>query len=134
MKSANLYDSATIIITGDHSSPYNDYTDINEPRQTALFYKPANSSNENLKISNAQVCQKDIWPTIFEDQGITSEIVLGTSILNVAENENRNRKFVWHTYEGTKTKEYTYNIFGAGNNLENYNLIESKTYNRFIMD
>lgn len=61
LKENGLYDSSTIIITGDHSATYNDRTGVNQPRLTALFFKPSQSHEDAEKpliISNAKVSQK----------------------------------------------------------------------------
>lgn len=134
LKSANMYESATIIITGDHSAPHNDFSAANQPRQTALFVKPADSADSALEISNAQVAQKDLWPTIFKDKSISSSVVSGESVFEISESTDRTREFIWQTYEGSRTQEFTYQIVGSGADFENYSLIDTKTYDHFVME
>lgn len=133
LKENGLYDKTTIIITGDHAAPHNDSSNISEVRQTALFFKPSSSSGA-LRTSKAQVAQVNIWPTIFEDQSITPQTTQAKALNEISEDENQERNFVWHTYEKFQTIQYKYVINGSGNDFNNWQMVEEKKYNHFIMD
>ncbi|MBQ3048258.1 MAG: sulfatase-like hydrolase/transferase [Clostridia bacterium] len=135
LKQNNLYDSATIVITGDHSHPSNDYDPIVKgPRLTALFVKPANSSDAPLKTSHAQVSHDNIWATIMQSANISSANNYGTSVFDIPEGVNQERRYIWHTYS-EDFAESKYTISGPGADFANWSLTETKTYNgRHITD
>lgn len=133
LKENGLYDKTTIIITGDHAAPYNDYSDISEVRQTALFFKPVSTTGA-LETSDAQVCQENIWPSIFKDQSIPYSSTTAKALNEIAEGENQERTFVWQTYEKFQTKQYKYVINGDGSDLSNWTKVEEKKYDHFVMD
>lgn len=132
MKEAGVYDNATIIITGDHSHPINDFGKLGDIRLTALFVKPAGNSSEPLKISRAQTSHQNIWATIFESAGITSDLQLEKSVFDIPENVDQKRTYTWHTY-ATDLDEYTYQINGSGRDFNNWKLINTKHYDKFLM-
>ena len=131
LKANGLYDSATIIITGDHPDGINDTRGIGEPRLTSLFVKPSNSTNEPLKISQAQVSQVNLWPTIFKSENIahTGE----PSVFDIDESEDRIRYHYFDTYVYPLT-EYTYRITGSGKQFDNWEQIDEVTYDRILLD
>lgn len=136
LKENDLYDSSTIVITGDHSSPYNNLVGVYNPRLTALFFKPAQSHEDasaSLKISQAKVEQKNIMPTIFESIGVTSTLATTKGDTSLFSTDSSVRKHVWHTYIGGVT-EYTYEIKGSGHNIDNWTEISVDKYNKNIMD
>ena len=116
MKKLGVYKDATIIITGDHADPKNDYGTIDASRLTALFVKPSGvgDNNEGLKISSAQVSHENLWGTIFKSEGIE---VSGfkPSVFDVSETENQNRTYVWDYHNRAYTKFYRceYKINGS---------------------
>ena len=135
MKEQGVYDNATIIITGDHSDPHFNNNNISEPRLTALFVKKSGDTGK-FRTSAAQTSHNDIWATIFESEGL-DKTTLGegysTSVFDVSENMNRTRNFVWHTYS-LDCDEYFWEITGQGKNFSNWNCVEQKHYNKFIMN
>jgi len=132
MKDLGVYDNATIIITGDHGAP--DNKKLSNSTLTALFVKPANSTNENLKISNAQTSHDNIWATIIKSENISTSYDYGTSVFEISEDVNQKRRFVLHTYFGNLS-EYTYEINGAGKDFSNWKMIDYKHIEgRSIMD
>lgn len=136
LKEKGLYDEATIVITGDHSSPYNHFVDVFNERRTALFFKPSQTESEAeqpLAISKAKVEQKNIMPTIFESVGLTSAIATAKGDTSLFVTDTAERRHVWHIYVGNAT-ECIYKITGAGNNFDNWHLVKKNTYNRNIMD
>lgn len=134
MKEAGVYDNATIIITGDHAHPVDDFNKLNDSRLTALFVKPAKSSNEALKISKAQTSHDNLWATILKSENLINDDSYGKSVFEIPENEDQTRRYIWHTYM-SPLDEYIYEIKGDGKDFENWSL---KTHNhyekRFIMD
>ena len=134
MKDLGVYDAATIIITGDHSHPVNDVTALDGPRMTALFAKPSGSSEEPLRISQAQTSHDNLWATIFKSEGIPTEEDFGKSVFEIPENEDQLRRYVWHTYD-TPVEVYTYEINGSGWEFANWTVVEHvKIKGRNLMD
>lgn len=133
-KKAGVYDNSTIIITGDHSSPYNDYSSINEPRITGLFVKPSKASGINVQgssdngynVCNAPVSHANLWASIFQSEGLTVDAEFGSSIFDIASNpseyDNVVRKCYWQvdTLTSTSYTDYQYTITGSGKNLKNW--------------
>lgn len=133
MKDAGVYDDATIIITGDHATPVNDYAKLSEPSRTALFFKPSGADFNGVKYSNAQVSHENVWAGILQSEGISVPSSLGRSLLDIGENEQTTRYYYWHTY-GLTFSEYVYEIKGSGKDFANWSLVETKHFDRFIMD
>lgn len=133
LKENGLYEDATIIVTGDHPHPINDYTELKDIRLTALFVKPAGSSSEPLKISQAQTSHQNIWGTIFQSASISNELELEKSVFDIPEDEDQTRTYTWHTY-ANDLDEYSYEISGSGRNFQNWKLTNTKHYDKFIMD
>ena len=134
MKSAGVYDDATIIITGDHSQPFNDLKEVNESRLTALFVKPSGVGDGELQKSKAQTSHDNIWATIMKSENIVCDEGLGKSVFEIDENENQTRRFIWHTYI-SPLDEYVYEIKGLARDFENWKLVEHNHFeNRKIYD
>ena len=135
LKENGLYKDATIIITGDHSRPVSDISDVlstGKTRRTALFVKTA-GSDEGFAVSEAPTSHEDIWATIFrsEDIGYNGE---GVSMSSLKENENRERTYVWHTYSTSIMYEYVYKINGPAKDFANWKQVgDGKKYNKFLM-
>lgn len=127
MKDAGVYEDATIIITGDHSNPFNDLEKVNEPRLTALFVKPAGAYDGELKTSKAQTSHDNIWATIMKSENIVCEEDFGKSVFEINENENQTRRFIWHTYI-SPLDEYVYEITGLARNFENWKLMKHERF------
>ena len=128
LKEQGLYENSTIIITGDHPHHVNDLPHtISSPRLTALFVKPAGTSNEPLTISQSQVSQDNLWATIMKSENITTSNDYGTSVFDVPEGVNQIRRYVWHTCSDDLI-ESTYSITGPGLDFENWELKNQKKY------
>lgn len=133
LKENGLYKDATIIITGDHSRLIAGWKDISEPRRTALFVKPK-GCDSGFTISSAQTSHKDIWATIFKSEGFTDyPEEYGTPVFEIAEGENRVRKYVWHTYAYT-CDEYIYEIYGSASDFNNWKQTEHNFYDRSLIN
>lgn len=131
LKQNGLYKDATIIITGDHSSPINDLTGVKEPRRTALFVKPAGEDGD-FKTSVAQTSHADIWATIFASEGIDYNGD-GKAVFDIAEDEQRERTFTWHTYVTASLDEYVYSINGKAANFGNWKETSHRHLDKFLM-
>ena len=136
LKEKGLYDDATIVITGDHAAPHYKLSGVSDERRMAVFFKPSQTeleSQENLKISQAKVEQKNIMPTVFESIGVVSDFAVELGSTSLYSTDSAERKYVWHTYFGNCV-ESIYKITGPGKDFENWNLVSKKTYNRCVMD
>lgn len=133
LKKQGVYDSSTIIITGDHADPVNDGANLDGARLTALYFKSAGQSGTPMVKSNAQVCHDNLWSAILTDVGITPDASLGRSLFDISESETTTREYIWHTYE-SPTTEYFYEIKGAGKDFSNWTLTSQKTYDKHIID
>ena len=129
LKQENLFEDATIIITGDHGNgtPYN-RTGLTNSIRTGMFIKPAGIGEEDMKISQAQTSHTQLWPTILKQANI--EEVEGMSILETPDPEivgqeaaAQERYFTWHTYN-CPLWEYQYVIHGSAKDFANWELIQ----------
>ena len=134
MKRLGVYDNATVIITGDHAAPVSDKTEVQGPRITALFVKPAGSGNEPLRLSSAQVSHEDLWATVFASEGLGYAGDYGTSVFAVPEGEERVRQYCWHTYVKNSLDEYIYEIRGSAKDFENWTEVNHRHYDKSLMD
>lgn len=134
MKELGVYDTSTIIITGDHGFLISNIQKLREPVLTALFVKEANSTNEDMKISQAQTSHDNLWATIMDSENISTSNDYGTSVFDIPENINQKRRLILHTY-CRNLDEYTYEINGSGKDFNNWKIVHH-TYHqgRFIMD
>lgn len=134
LKEKNLYKDATIIITGDHPAAIDDGAAPKGAKRTALFFKRSGDGGAQLVQSDAPVAHENIWPTIMKSEHITRENE-GTGLFEISENDdNRERKYVWHTYESKRCDEYIYTVKGSGKNFNNWNLDKRNHFDRFLMD
>lgn len=141
LKQHNLYKDATIIITGDHPTPYYNYSELGGVKLTALLVKPAGVENAELKISDAPVSHVDLWPTIFKESGIVvpqsyeyTDSVFDIDSLSEDMQAARVRPFIWHTYERDDNMEvYDYIVKGSGRDFANWSIESHAHYDRGIM-
>lgn len=135
MKEAGVYDDATIIITGDHGHPVNDYATINGVRRTALFVKEAGKKESNLTNNKAQVSHENLWATIFKSENIDyDKEIFGDSIFEVNPSQNVTRKYIWHmNISSVNFKQLEYSIVGDSSKKESWSLAkeEDKIYNLY---
>ena len=134
LKENDLYEEATIIITGDHSRPNNDISFIEQETLTALFFKPSGASDEPLKISRAQTSHDNIWASIMNSANIETETDYGKSLLEIPEGVDQTRYFWWHTYYNF-LGSYKYKIVGSGRDFKNWTLEETLEFkDRILID
>ena len=126
MKKQGVFDNSTIIITADHGYSANS-DDLKLPFATSciMMVKPANTNDsEPMKTSNAPVCHQDLFSTVIQSLGGNSE-KYGRAIWNIAENEERERKY-YHTAlysdEDGEVALREYSIIGDARKLESYHL------------
>lgn len=134
LKENGLYENTTILITGDHPSPYYNMGSIDAPKLTALYVKRAGDASAPFTLSNAPVSHEDLWPTVMDEAGIAMPADYGTSLFDVAENDERERRFIWHTYRHRNSMDvYTYTIKGSGRDFSHWEKHRGKHYDRGIM-
>ncbi len=132
LKDNGLYENATIIVTGDHSRPVNDLTEVNGSRRTAFFFKPSGKS-EGFEISEAPTSHADLWATIFASEGIEGYEGKGVPVNTLDENSSRERIYTWHTYATGSLHEYVYDINGKASDFENWHEISHEYLSKFLM-
>ena len=124
MKEMGVYDNATIIITGDHAAAKSDTKELSGERRTALFIKKSGDSGAPLSISKKQVCQDNMWATIFESEKIDTELDFGRSIFDISENENLERTYIFQRMDNDFFENITYKIYGASSDFDNWEIID----------
>ncbi len=128
LKQENLFDDATIIITGDHGSgsAYN-RTALKDSIRTGMLIKPAGvSDEEDMKTSQAQTSHTQLWATILEEANIENDTGF-ESILKTPEGVDQERYFTWHTYN-CPLWEYQYTIHGLAKDFKNWELTREKYF------
>ena len=137
MKRLGIYDSATIIITGDHGKAYDVCAPFDRANMSALFVKPSNQTGTAMQTSSAQVSHENLWATIFKSEGITfDEMDFGESVFDVDSSVNQTRKYVWQAYaQDRKTyREIEYKIEGNGREFANWTIVSQKTSSQDLYD
>ena len=123
MKRLGVYDSSTVIITGDHPRARDDGKIPEQPRVTSLFVKPEGAAGE-LQYSTAQVSQENLIPTMVKSAGIKTDIDYGLSYFEVPEDVDRVR---YHKFELTVKPDseiVTFKITGDGNDFGNWEIAD----------
>lgn len=126
MKELGIYEDATIIIAGDHTSIGSDSEAPYYPHLTALFFKPSGVSEGELKVSSAPIAQEDLHATILESEGIEHSLDYGISIFDIPENMPRERRYFFQRYvpEDGMYENIRYKIVGSAKKLSNWIPIE----------
>ncbi|MBO5411701.1 MAG: hypothetical protein J6A38_01290 [Clostridia bacterium] len=133
--SPELYRDSTIVILGDHGKVGDRLARFSEPMLTAMFVKPSGASNTPLKISSAPVSHENLWPTIFESEGLAyDKTAWKQSVFEIERAYNSTgaspeRKFIW-TKRRKNLDSYdaiVYKINGKARDFNNWT-IESETY------
>ena len=100
MKRLGVYDSATIIITGDHTSIGSDSAvPLLWPHVTPLFIKPRARAEGALEVSGAPVSHADIFPTVLWSEGISGSEAFGRTAFEIPEGESRLRTYYFQRKE-----------------------------------
>ncbi len=123
LKGFGLYEDATIVITGDHPTPIDDYVEPSEPRLTALFVKPAGRSEEPLQTSSAQVCEANLIPTLVRSAGLHTSHDYGPGYFDVAEGQVTERHHLFElTYGDGSSALVDYTVRGKGSDFDNWRI------------
>jgi hypothetical protein len=126
MKRLGLYEDATIIITGDHTSIGSDTKDPYYAHLTALMVKPRGVGDGELEISTAPVMQEDLHATVFASEGIDADLGYGRSIFDIAEDEGRERRYYFQRMilEDGTIELVNYKIVGSAAEFKNWTVAE----------
>jgi len=126
LKDLDLYDDATIIITGDHAAieAYDSRLyeeDNSKAKLTALLVKESGVSGTPLKKSSAQVSQDNFIPTIIKSAGIETDKDYGKAYSEVGEFENVERTHYLELQGGDMNGSvWKYTITGPGTDFNNW--------------
>ena len=126
LKELGLYEDATIIITGDHSSIGSDTKDPYYAHLTSLMVKPRGEGEGELKISSAPVAQEDLHATVLASEGIDATLGYGRSIFDIAEDEIRERGYYFQRMvsEDDSIEVIKYKITGPAADFKNWTVVE----------
>ena len=128
MKALGVYESATIIITGDHPT-HTSKSPLQKAMLTGLFVKPAGEANTPLRYSNAPVTIDNLGATCVEAAGADSS-KWGQTYFEVKNTNNVQRDY-YNRYTDQKTGEGKiahYVVRGDANNWSNWTLKETIKY------
>ena len=133
--SPDLYRDSTIVIMGDHGRVFNRHANFSDAMMTAVFIKPSGAADTPLKTSSAPISHENIWPTIFESEGLEYDrTAWKPSVFTIEQEYQTNgtypeRKFIW-TKRRSDLGSYdavVYKINGSARDFKNWT-IESETY------
>lgn len=124
MKKLDVYDDATIVITGDHPRARDDEAIPTQPRITALFVKPTGSRGA-LKYSTAQVSQDNLIPTLVKSAGIKTELYYGQSYFEIEEGVDTERYHKFELSGEKKNQIVTFKVKGKGSDFKNWQIVET---------
>ncbi|MBQ3507760.1 MAG: hypothetical protein IJA91_04345, partial [Clostridia bacterium] len=118
MKRMGVYESATILILGDHCNIGSDTILPNKPHVTTLLAKPAGVSEGEMKESKAQVGAQDVLATVLVAAGSDKAADFGENIFEIPENVTRSRRYQFQLVQGTLYEgnyiNAEYEILGPG--------------------
>lgn len=127
LKSAGLYEDATIIITGDHARAMTDRRDVEGARVTALFVKQKGDANTALAYSSAPVCQENLRAEIVKSAGIQTQSNYGLAVSDVAEDAEVVRKYCFEkTLEDGTHEIVEYRVTGDANDFDNWEIVDRR--------
>ena len=126
MKELGVYKDATIIITGDHGDPVDDYVPLTKATRIGLLYKPSGSEGTPLAESKAPVCTDNIPALILKSAGASFD---GYSLPfdEVGEDDDTVRFHYKSTASKTDNREsvlYTYKVVGDAADFNNWEIID----------
>ncbi len=124
LKDKDLYEDATIIITGDHGMLSSDREDYKDANLTALLVKESGKAGTPLATSHAQVSQDNLHATIVKSANIETNTDYGRAYSEIAPGEPIVRTHYFQTYTGNERKDenITYTITGAGSDFNNWKI------------
>ncbi len=127
LKKLGMYESSTIIITGDHGARKNDFSPLEEPIVTALFVKPSGKAGTPLEFNHAPVSPDQFRPFIYAEAGLPHE-ELGKTYFEVTEDSNAPR-YLYHRLirkNNSPEKLLIYQVKGDANQFKNWELMETR--------
>ncbi len=104
MKRLDIYNDATIIITGDHGQSWDVYN-LDAPVRTGLFVKPKGSFGKPLELSRAPVSQADLRATVIENAGLDAQ-GYGPGYFDIAEDAQRDRHYYYRVDDREVKRHY----------------------------
>lgn len=135
MKRMGVYENATIIITGDHSSIGSDKKPVYKPHVTTLLAKPAGVSQGAMVTSTAQIAPEDLFATVLAAVGAEHT---GRTVFEIPENEVRTRYYMFQMVDGTMYEgsyaNIIYEITGSAYDLDNWKIVENVDLGKNIYD
>lgn len=122
MKRLGVYEDATVIITGDHPSPVDDYAEPTQTRLTALFVKEAGRAEEPFRVSSAQVSQENnLLGTLVKSAGLKTDRDWGLAYSEVPEGVDIERHHLFEfTYESNTSAIMDFRVMGSGRDFANW--------------
>ena len=127
MKRLGIYKNASILITGDHGEPMNDYSPLKKQTRVGFFYKPAGSAGTALKTSHAPISFKNVPASLAKSAGVKDYKKYGTPIEDVAENANVTRYSYKTLVEGSTEKTLlVYQVTGDAANFKNWKIVRQE--------
>ena len=126
LKELGLYEDATIIISGDHTSIGSDTKDPYYAHLTGMMVKPRGAGAGELAISTAPIMQEDLHATVLASEGIDKTVSYGRSIFDISEGEERERRYYFQrmiTEDGT-IELVNYKIVGSAADFKNWQIVE----------
>ena len=136
MKRMGVYENATVIITGDHSSIGSDDDPPAKPHITALMVKPAGVSEGEMAMSNAQIAPEDLFATVLKAVG--ADAADGRTVFEIPEDEERTRTYRFQLVDGTlyegKYSEAVYEIVGSAHDFDNWRQVSLTDLGKNIYD
>lgn len=138
MKRMGVYESATILILGDHCNIGSDTVLPNKPHVTTLLAKPAGVSEGEMKESKAQVGAQDVLATVLVAAGSDKAADFGENIFEIPENVTRSRRYQFQLVQGTLYEgnyiNAEYEILGPGRDLNSWHLRDEVDLHKNIYD
>jgi len=124
MKKLGKYKDATIIITGDHATPYDDYNYISDPRLTAMFIKMSGDEGTPFKVSDVPVSHDYLQATIIKSAGIRTKKDYGPAYDEVTKDMNLERHYLFERNSIPEGDDsiVEYHINGSGKVFENWKI------------
>ena len=127
MKRLGVYESSTVIITGDHAAAISDSKPVEDSRITAFLLKPSGSDCKGIKESRAQTCHGDIWRTVFASEKLRDyPPTRGENMLELDEDTVRERRYIFHRIDGEQTEEIEYKITGSARDFSNWKIVSRR--------
>lgn len=124
MKALNVYENATIIITGDHARAVSDRTDVEDARVTTLFVKKSGQFGTSMTTSSTPVCQENLRAEIVQSAGIKTTKDYGLSFSEIPEDSDLVRQYHFQKDCDDGDEIVVYNIVGDAKDFSNWSLTD----------